>query len=306
VTGSAAARPAGTVLGAVGGVYTVRLDDGSTIDAVLRGRLKQEQRTGDRVVAGDRVEVELHDGGGTIEVVHERRTELARRAPGHGGRRAKVIVANVDQVVLVFAAAEPAPRARMLDRLLVLAESNDLPGRIVLNKIDLVAPAEADAFLAPYEAAGYDTLRTSVVGNTGIDTLRVWLAGRDSVLTGPSGAGKSSLLNAAIPGIDLRVGAVSQAVRKGRHTTVSARIVPLPGGGWVADTPGLREVGLWRIDAATLGLRFPEFRPFARDCRFGTGCTHTHEPCCAVRDAVDAGSISRERWESYVAMRQED
>jgi len=294
----------GTVLQAGGGTYEILLDDQSRISATLRGRLKLEQRTGDRVVAGDRVHVDAHaDGSFTIESVEPRRTQLARRAPGRHERHAKVIVANVDQVVLVFAAAMPEPRRRMIDRLLVLAESNGLPAAIILNKCDLAAAGEAGHTLAAYERAGYPLLFTSVVTGRGVAAMRDLLCGRESVLAGPSGAGKSSLLNVIEPGLSLRVGAVSEAVRKGRHTTVSAILLPLACSGFVVDTPGLREVGLWGIEPGELDGCFPEFRPLLGQCRFGGSCTHTHEPDCAVREAVDRGDIDVERYDSYAAMR---
>ena len=173
----------GTVRRAAGGIYEVELDVGGVVDAVLRGRLKREQRTGDRVVVGDRVGVEQHaDGSVTIETVDERRSELARRAPGQGARRAKVIVANVDQVVVVFAAAHPEPRLRMLDRFLVLAEANDLPALVVVNKIDLVGLDSARDRFADYEAAGYPVLYTSAGEGVGIAALRERLCDRIAIL----------------------------------------------------------------------------------------------------------------------------
>lgn len=297
----------GIVRRAAGGVYEVELEGGEVVDAVLRGRLKLEQRTGDRVVAGDRVEVKRHaDGSITIESVRQRASELARRAPGRGGRRAKVIVANVDQLVVVFAAAHPEPRLRMLDRFLVLAEANELPAVVVVNKVDLVDEAEARARFADYETAGYPVLYTSTVDARGLDELREVLCGRTSALAGPSGVGKSSLLNALEPGLGLRTAEISEAVRKGRHTTVTAELVPLRCGGYVADTPGLREVGLWGVPLEELDLCFPEFRPYRGECRFGGSCTHIHEPGCAVRAAVEAGEVSAARYESYRALREED
>jgi ribosome biogenesis GTPase / thiamine phosphate phosphatase len=298
-------RP-GRVLSVVGGTYEIELDNGETAAAKLRGRLKLEQRTGDRVVAGDRVTVRIHGDEYTIESVEPRRTELARRAPGRGGRRAKVLVANVEQVVVVFAAAQPEPRLRLLDRLLVLAEANALPAVIVINKIDLAAGAEVLARFAAYRSAGYDLVLASATHGTGIDELASHVCGYDSVLTGPSGAGKSSLLNALEPGLGLRIGAISEAVNKGRHTTVSARLVPLGCGGHVADTPGLREAGLWGIQPTELPALFVEFRDVADACRFGSSCSHVHEPACAVRAAVAAGDIDTARYESYLAMRADE
>lgn len=294
-----------TVLGSSGGTYQVQLASGEVRPARLRGRLKLEQRTGDRVVAGDRVSVLLlDDGSAAIESVEPRRTELVRRAPG--GRGAKVLVANPDQVVVVFAAARPEPNLRMLDRLLVLAESNELPCIILVNKADLVTGDDVRERFAPYRAAGYDVRFISVLRSSGTDQLRALLCGRESVLTGPSGAGKSSLLNAVQPGLSLRVSDVSEAVDKGRHTTVAALLVPLDCGGYVADTPGLREVGLWGVDPGSLDRCFPEFRPYLGSCRFAKSCTHDHEPDCAVSSAVDEGLIDRGRYESYRKLRRDE
>ncbi len=287
-----------------GGIYEVRLDTDDVVPARLRGHLKLEQRTGSAIVVGDRVQLRAHaDGSWTIEHVEPRASELARRSPG-GGRGARVIVANVDQVVVVLAAARPEPHLRMLDRFLVLCEANYLPAVIVVNKLDLVSAEELAARFAPYAAAGYPLLFTSVLTGIGVEHVRALLHGRTSVLTGPSGVGKSSLLNALEPGLALRTGAVSEAVAKGQHTTVAAELVPLAGGGYVADTPGLRELGLWAVPLEELDTFFPEFEPFLRSCRFTSSCTHTHEPDCAVRDAVADGRIAAVRYDSYCALLQ--
>lgn len=301
---TSAPAPAGVVLLAVGGVYSVELPGGEHIEAVLRGRLKRNERSDDRVVAGDEVQLARQDDRWIIEGVTPRRSQLTRRAPGPGRRRPKVMVANVDRVVMVFAAARPEPNPRTLDRLLVLAEANSLDALIVLNKADLVDDATAAAFLSPYLAAGYRTLVTSSVLGQGLEELRATLCHGRSVLTGPSGVGKSSLLNAVQPGLGLRIGEISKAVFKGRHTTVAARLIRLECGGYVADTPGLREVGLWGVDRDQLDHCFPEFRPLLGHCHFDN-CSHTHEPACAVRDALAAGSLSAVRYESYVALRTE-
>ncbi|MFO7893453.1 MAG: ribosome small subunit-dependent GTPase A [Longimicrobiales bacterium] len=305
----------GLVRTTVGGAYEVELHPGGVpgagqpagagqpdvVEATLRGRLKQEQRTGDAVVAGDRVWVRRHeDGGYTIEEVEERRTELARRAPGPRGKhQAKVVVANVDQIVAVFSVAHPEPHLRMLDRFLVLAEANGLDAAIVANKVDL--DREAAAAFEAYEAIGYPVVYTSAETGEGVDALHELLCGRTSVLTGPSGVGKSSLLNVMEPALQLRVGEVSGAVRKGRHTTVSSVLIPLGCGGYVADTPGLRELGLWGVEAQELGACFPELRPYLGECQFRS-CTHTHEPGCAVREAVESGEIRADRYHSYAAL----
>lgn len=294
----------GIVLRARGGVYEVETPDG-VVESSLRGRLKQEQRLGDRVVVGDRVEVEPAGGAGddtwTIERVHERSTVLARRAPGRAPR-AKVIVANVDQVVIVFAVAQPEPHLRMLDRFLVLCEWSGLDALIVANKTDLLHPETARARFAPYEAAGYPVVYAAAKGGIGVEALRDAICGRISALAGPSGVGKSSLLNAVQPGLALRVASISDAVQKGKHTTVTAQLIPLECGGYVADTPGLRELGLWGIPPEELDGCFPEFLPLLGTCRYGNGCTHSHEPGCAVQGATEAGTIPASRYDSYRRM----
>jgi ribosome biogenesis GTPase len=213
----------------------------------------------------------------------------------------------VDQVVVVFAAANPEPHPRMLDRFLVIAEANELAARIVINKVELVGGAdEARKRWIDYERAGYVVHYTSVKRREGLDTLHDALAGQVSVLTGPSGVGKSSLLNAMFPGLDLRVGEISESVNKGRHTTVGGYLHPLPGvdGGYVADTPGLREVGMWALSPTELDQCFPELRPFLDGCRFAD-CRHSVEPDCAVRTAVQRGEVSRARYESFMKLRDE-
>jgi ribosome biogenesis GTPase len=293
----------GTVRRGLGGVYEVETPEGVR-EAVLRGRLKRDERMGASVVVGDRVDIQEEPAGETtvwgIVRVHERTTLLARKAPGKAPRP-KPIVANVDQVLIVFAAAQPDPHLRMLDRFLVIAESSDIEPVVVVNKTDVSGMERARALFAPYERAGYSVHYTAAKQNVGVDALREALCGRLSALAGPSGVGKSSLLNAVQPGLGLRVSEVSQAVNKGRHTTVTAQLIPLECGGWVADTPGLREVGLWEIEKDQLQFYFPEFEPVLGGCRYPT-CTHTHEPGCAVRAAAEAGQIDPGRFDSYQRM----
>src|SRR5215211_5011179 len=273
----------GTVLSGTGGVWRVLGADGAVYESSLRGRLKQG---GLKLAVGDEVELEQAERGEGLAIaeIHERRSKLARRAPG-GGHGERIVVANVDQVVVVFALVKPTPHPRMLDRFLVIAEAN--------------------AMFADHERAGYPVHLTSTkAGGRGLEALHGALRGRTSVLTGPSGVGKSSLLNALYPGLQLRVGEISESVNKGRHTTVGAWLHPLPDGGFVADTPGLREIGMWGLDPTHLDACFPEFRPLTPLCRFAD-CTHTVEPECAVLDAIAAGEVSAARHESYVKLRDE-
>jgi ribosome biogenesis GTPase len=315
----------GVVLNGTGGIWRVRRDDGETVEASLRGRVKKTN-SGKRadgslrrdtisaaadtlkLAVGDRVVLEQADPSGAIVIAEilPRRSRLARRAPG-GGYGERVVAANVDQVVIVFAAANPEPHPRMLDRFLVIAEANDLLARIVINKIELVGGADAArARWLDYERAGYTIHYTSVKQREGLERLHEALAGVVSVLTGPSGVGKSSLLNAMFLGLDLRVGEISESVNKGRHTTVGGFVHPLPGaeGGYVVDTPGLREVGMWALSPTELDMCFPELRPFLEGCRFAD-CRHSVEPHCAVRDAVARGDVSVARYESFIKLREE-
>jgi ribosome biogenesis GTPase len=313
----------GVVLGGTGGVWQVRTEEGETVDAALRGRLKKSNagKRADgslrrdtvaaaaetlKLAVGDDVQLERaerNDAWAIAEIL-PRRSRLARRAPG-GGQGERVVAANVDQVVIVFAAAKPEPHPRMLDRFLVIAEGNRLAPRIIINKVDIVGEAVARERFAAYERIGYPVHYTAARGSIGLEPLRAMLADRRSVLTGPSGVGKSSLLNALFPGANLRVGAISESVNKGRHTTVGALMLPLPdASGYVIDTPGLREVGMWSLPAERLDDCFPELRARRDDCRFAD-CRHVAEPDCAVREAVNEGGITAERYDSYLRLLEE-
>ena len=293
----------GTVLSGTGGVWRVLGLDGVTYECALRGKLKQG---GLKLAVGDDVELERGDRGEATAIgsILPRRSKLARRSPG-GGRGERIVAANVDQVVVIFALVKPTPHPRMLDRFLVIAESNELAARIVVTKVDLASEADAEALFADHVRAGYPLHLTSTKdGGRGLEALHDALQGRTSALTGPSGVGKSSLMNALYPGLRLRVGEISESVNKGRHTTVGALLHPLPDGGFVADTPGLREIGLWGLEPSEVADCFPEFRSLTALCRFAD-CTHTVEPGCEVLDAMSRGEVSATRHESYVKLREE-
>jgi ribosome biogenesis GTPase / thiamine phosphate phosphatase len=286
-----------------GGVYVVLLDDGQRVAASIRGRLKQEARTGSRVVIGDRVTVSPSDDTWTIEAVEERSTELVRR--GRSARVPKILAANLDRVFVVVALREPVATTRLIDRLLVLVEASGMHPLIVLNKVDLQGAREAADELRPvYESVGYRVLVASAESGEGLPELHEEMCSGSSAFIGPSGAGKSTLLNAIDPALDLRTGELSRKTGTGRHTTVGSRLIVLECGGVVADTPGFGDVGLWSVPPEEVAGCFPEFAEVPVPCRF-RGCTHLHEPDCGVRGALNAGAIPVSRYESYRTLRAE-
>ncbi|HEU4828892.1 MAG TPA: ribosome small subunit-dependent GTPase A [Gemmatimonadales bacterium] len=281
----------GVVLERDGAVYRVATEEGER-RAVLRGRTKRDTP---KVVVGDDVSLEPEPGGELYGItgVAERRTLLERRVPE--GRGTRPVAANIDEVFVVTSAADPPPIPQLLDRLLVVAEANGIPAAVVINKIDLADP---DPLTDRFRRAGYTVFRTCARTGQGIPEFIEALTGHTAVVTGPSGAGKSSLLNAVQPGLSLRVGAVSEKVRRGKHTTVGAVMIPLQRGGFLVDTPGFSEVGLWGIEPRELASCFPEMRKFIGECRY-PDCRHVTEPKCAITGAVARGEIAADRLESY-------
>lgn len=295
----------GIIVRSQSGFFTVVTERGQVVGR-LRGRLKQARQRGDIAALGDRVRISLQpDGTGAIEAVEPRRSALARMAPTPRGEYQQVLLANPDQVLLIFACAEPAPRLRMLDRFLVIAEKEGLPALIVANKVDLVGDERAREIFGHYERVGYPVLYTSARAGRGVDDLRQRLTGKISAFTGPSGAGKSSLLNAVQPNLGLAVQDVSETTSKGRHTTVVRALFPLEGGGYVADTPGIKALALWDTQPEEIDGYFPELRSLVASCQFND-CTHRGEPGCAVRRAVEDGRVSPERYQSYLRLRYGD
>lgn len=283
----------------VGGRYGIWSGD-RVVDAVLRGHMKHRQTK--TVLVGDRVVLaNVGDPPATIESVLPRRSLLQRRSPGRA-RGERAVAANLDQVVVVGAARMPDWDPFLIDRFIAVAEANHLPVAVVINKADR-AP-EAAALGEPYRQAGYQVLVTSAVTGDGIAALRGVLKARVSLFTGPTGVGKSSLLNCLVPGLRLRTGEVSPRSHAGRHTTVAAEMHPCVDGGFVVDTPGLRDVALWGLRPQDVAEAFPDIRRFGAECRFDD-CRHREEPRCAVRDAVEAGTLPASRYGSYRKMLDE-
>ena len=271
----------------------------------MRGRLKKRQAESDLIAVGDQVRWTPTATGGIIEEVLPRRSVLSRCPPPPRAQVEQVIVANPDQVVVVFSLANPSLNPLMLDRYLVACEATKLPILIVANKVDLLEglpDEDREALgLGLYREIGYEVIYTSAETGENLELLRERLRGKLSVLTGPSGVGKSSLLNTLWPDLNLNVGEVSEYNDRGRHTTVVASLLHPEPDILVADTPGLRQFRFWDIDPEQLDAFFPEMRPHLGQCHFRP-CTHMHEPDCAVRRAVERGQISEIRYESYRRM----
>ena len=267
--------------------------EGELLPCKLRGLMKRDKRSGSAVCPGDFVEVsKLNDGTGVIENVQSRQNLLKRPA-----------VANIDQVILTFAASSPDLNRLLLNRFLVLAEWSGISRIIIcINKIDLIS--ESEKFLSEYEDL-YEIIRVSSINGTNIDNLKDQLENKVTVLTGPSGVGKSSILNSIEPSFNLKIGDVSEKIKRGRHTTRVSELIPFANG-FLVDTPGFSAVDLVEValDEKNLGDCFKEFANFVCDCKF-TGCSHSHEPDCAVKLAVANGKILSERYESYLSMLNE-
>lgn len=292
----------GLIVKAQSGFFTVKTGEGLTV-CQLRGKLKQGKATGDIAALGDKVHITiLADGSGVIEDVEERKRAIVRLDPRPQGEYQQILLANADQAVFVFACAHPTPKLKMLDRYLVIAEKQHVPAVIVANKTDLLPDGGSSRLFGLYQTLGYRVIYTSTKSGAGMDEFHDVLKNKISALTGPSGVGKSSLLNAIQPGLGLAVNEVSAAMDKGKHTTVTRQMFALEGGGYVADTPGWKSLGLWDTEPEEIEAYFPELRDLVQNCQF-SDCTHTHEPNCAVLTAVQAGRVHPQRFDSFLKLR---
>ncbi len=294
----------GVVTRSTGSWYDVRVGD-EIIRSRIRGKFRlTHQHVTNPVAVGDRVTLRLNDSDDTgfILSIHDRTNKLSRRASGHRTGEEHVMVANVDRAWIIQSVKHPPMNAAFVDRLLVAAAVSDIPAGIIINKIDLLTDAERARvmdFHLRYAELGYPVLTTSAVEDTRLEALQTKLQDQVNVVTGPSGTGKSSLLNALEPGLDVETGEVSESTDKGTHTTTHAELHPLSFGGYLVDTPGIREFGVRDVHPKDLAHFFPEMLPYVNECKF-PDCTHDHEPGCAIQAAVDRNAVHPARYDSYL------
>ena len=301
----------GLVIKNTGSWVTVRLEDGGgVVDCKMRGVLRLKGlRCTNPVAVGDIVQVE--DKGGDAPVVgaiEPRRNYIIRRA-SNLSKEFQIIAANLDQAVLVATLFNPETSTTFIDRFLATAEAYQVPAVIAFNKVDLLSTDESRQYLdelkTMYESIGYPVITMSATTGEGADALREQLSGKMSLLSGNSGVGKSSIINLLVPDAHVRVGYVSQTHHKGMHTTTFSELLDLPGGGAIIDTPGVKAFGTIDFERAEVAHYFPEIFNISKDCRFNN-CTHTHEPGCAVLEAVERGDIAYSRFVSYLSILDED
>lgn len=295
----------GLVIKNTGFWYTVLLDDGATIACKVKGNFRLKGiRSTNPVAVGDIVNVEE----GWITDIHDRRNYIIRRA-SNLSKQSSIIAANVDQAVLIVTISHPETSTTFIDRFIASAEAYRVPVVLLFNKVDILDDDEL-RYLALmqnlYETIGYATLRVSATEGTGLDRLRELLHGKISLFSGNSGVGKSTIINALVPGANLRTAAISEAHDQGTHTTTFSEMIPLPsptatGEGYIIDTPGIRGFGTFDIEKEELTSYFKEIFHFSKDCRF-SNCTHTHEPGCAVLQAIEEHLIAPSRYQSYLSI----
>lgn len=308
----------GLVVKEQSGFYSVESADGTIYICQLRGRLKADAQPSDLAAIGDRVTISpleneegLEHHRGIIETVHERDAVLSRAVRTTGKRgagqaeREHVLIANLKQACFVFSAAKPTPNWKLLDRLLVTGESAYIEEMlIVINKVDLVEPEILEKLLLPYHNMGYKVLYASAATGQGIDELRSHLKDKISVFTGSSGVGKTSLLNCLQPNLGRVTNSISEYSQEGMHTTRDSALIKLDFGGYLADTPGIRQMNVWDVEPDELDGYFLDIIGYVPLCKF-RNCTHINEPRCAVIEAVDKGKIDRRRYKHFLGLREE-
>lgn len=294
----------GIVIKSTGSWYSILNPDGTLTECKLKGKFKIAGiKTTNPLAVGDIVDFTMmsEENTGVIHKIHPRKNYIIRKATKLS-KVSHILAANLDQAIIIVTLAEPRTSTGFIDRFLITAEAYHIPAVVVFNKIDLYDEAaleKLDIIEKTYEAAGYPCWRVSALTGEGTDEFKKLLKDKVSLVSGHSGVGKSALINRIEPGLDLKTQAISKAHSKGVHTTTFARMFTLSFGGFIIDTPGIKEFGLYDLDKSTLAERYPEMRALMHACRY-KNCTHVHEPGCAVKEALDKGDISEIRYDGYL------
>ena len=295
----------GLVIKNTGSWYVVKIDDGSIVNCKIKGNFRLKGiRTTNPVAVGDMVEVAVKDDASYIIGIEPRRNYIIRKA-SNLSKESQILASNIDQALLIVTLKEPVTNTTFIDRFLATAEAYNVPVVIVINKVDLLSDADDHDYLEAvkslYDIIGYKVIKMNALAGDGLEELQQALAGKVTLLSGNSGVGKSSIINLVLPGLNLKTGNVSESHHTGMHTTTFSEMFDLPGGGSVIDTPGVKGFGTIDFDKAEVAHYFKEIFKISANCKYNN-CTHTHEPGCAVRDAVENHYISESRYQSYLSI----